>query len=76
MSKLHSKLQGAKPQEKKKVQQGERNQECWGGGFPGQPYREHDIWVNPYVWRWGDQPGRFQEMRISGRDELTRGQLG
>lgn len=47
-SKLHSKLQGAKTLGEKKVEQGERNQACWGrGGGSGQPYQEHDIWVNP-----------------------------
>lgn len=43
-SKLHSKLQGAKTLGEKKVEQGERNQACWGrGGGSGQPYQEHDI---------------------------------
>lgn len=56
--------------EKEKVEQGEGNRECWVIVLLR-------TWhLSQPLWRWGNEPGRFQEMSIPGIDELTQWQLG
>lgn len=45
-------------------------QACWGVGFQGN-LTKNMIFESTLTYG-----GRFQEMRLSGRDELTQGQLG